>query len=347
MILFECDYQEGAHPQILEKLAETNLVQTIGYGEDPYCAEARTLIQQAIEAPQSHVHFLVGGTQTNTTFIASVLRPHQGVLAAHTGHIAAHETGAIEATGHKVITLPSPNGKITAAQVADTYHAHWNDGSHEHCPQPAMVYVSQPSETGTIYSKQELTDLYAVCRELSLPFYIDGARLGYGLASPANDTALTDLPQLCDAFYIGGTKQGALFGEALVINNPAYQRDFRYHIKQRGGLLAKGRLLGIQFACLFTNNLYMEMSQHAIDMAMRLKNALDALGIPMMCESHTNQQFPILHNDVIAELRHKYVFLDWDKTNDTHTAVRFCTSWATQQTHVEELIHDISILIKK
>ena len=345
MILFECDYQEGAHPEILQKLTETNLVQTIGYGEDPYCAEARILIQQAIADTDSAVHFLVGGTQTNTTFIASVLRPHQGVLAAHTGHIATHETGAIEATGHKVITLHSPDGKIDAMQVAEACRNHWADSSHEHVVQPGMVYVSQPTESGTLYSKQELTELRNVCREYNLPFYIDGARLGYGLASPANDVTLTDLPQLCDAFYIGGTKQGALFGEALVINNPAFQKDFRYHIKQKGGLLAKGRLLGIQFACLFSNDLYLKMAQHAIDMAMKLKNAFDTLGIPMMCTSHTNQQFPILANDVIATLRKKYVFLDWDKTDNEHTAVRFCTSWATEEMHVIQLIKDIEELM--
>ncbi len=341
MILFECDYQEGAHPRILQRLSETNMVQTLGYGEDRFCVEARAMIQNMLGAPESAVHFLVGGTQTNTTFIASVLRPHQGVISAHTGHINAHETGAIEATGHKVIALPSTDGKLTAAQIVEEHRAHWDDASREHLVQPAMVYVSMPTENGTIYSKQELADLYAVCRERGLTFFVDGARLGYGLASPQNNIEWTDLAHLCDAFYIGGTKQGALFGEALVINNPALQCDFRYHIKQRGGMLAKGRLLGLQFSTLFTDGLYDQLSAHAIGMAMRLKAAVIEAGIALHYDSYTNQQFPILHNDMIVRLREKYVFLDWEKIDAEHTAVRFCTSWATTEEHIESLIADL------
>ena len=245
MIYFNSDYLEGAHSAIMARLAETNMMQTIGYSEDEICTSARERIKAACQAPDADVHFLVGGTQTNTTVIASILRPWQGVLSAVSGHINCHETGAIESTGHKVITLPTDDGKITAQQIADYVEWHKNDESTEHIVQPGMVYISQPTETGMLYSKAELTAVYDICRAYGLPLFIDGARLGYGLVCDSNDVTLPELARLCDVFYIGGTKVGALFGEAVVIMNPALKKDFRFMMKQRGGMLAKGRLLGL------------------------------------------------------------------------------------------------------
>ena len=252
MIYFNSDYLEGAHPAVMARLMETNMVQTVGYGEDEYCETAREKIKLACQAPEADVHFLVGGTQTNTTVIAAILRPWQGVLSAVSGHINCHEAGAIESTGHKVITLPTNNGKITAQQVRDYVEWHKNDESTEHIVQPGMVYISHPTEGGTLYSKAELTALYDTCKQYSLPLFIDGARLGYGLVADGSDITLPELARLCDVFYIGGTKVGALFGEAVVIMNEALKKDFRFIMKQRGGRLAKGRLLGIQFDALFT-----------------------------------------------------------------------------------------------
>ena len=245
MIYFNSDYLEGAHPSIMVKMAETNMVQTVGYGEDEYCEAAREKIKIACQAPEADVHFLVGGTQTNTTVIAAILRPWQGVISAVSGHINCHEAGAIESTGHKVITLPTGNGKITAQQVADYVEWHKNDESTEHIVQPGMVYISHPTEAGTLYTKAELTELYDTCRRYGLPLFIDGARLGYGLAADESDMTLPEFARLCDVFYIGGTKVGALFGEAVVIMNESIKKDFRFIMKQRGGRLAKGRLLGI------------------------------------------------------------------------------------------------------
>ena len=245
MIRFQCDYAEGAHPLILQKMGETNEEQTVGYGNDPYCERARKKIRTLCDAPKADVHFFVGGTQTNFTVIRSILRSYQGAVAANTGHINVHETGAVEATGHKVLPLPSEDGKITADQVREYYEAHWQDADHEHMVQPGMVYISHPTENGTLYSKEELKALYEVCRELGLPLFLDGARLGYGVMSEASELGLADIAAFTDVFYIGGTKVGALFGEAVVITNPALKKDFRYLIKQSGGMLAKGRLLGI------------------------------------------------------------------------------------------------------
>lgn len=342
MIRFECDYNEGAHERILQRLISTNMEQTSGYGTDPHCDRARSLIRQACENEQADVHFLVGGTQTNTTVIASTLRPYQGVIAATSGHIAVHETGAIEATGHKVITVPSDDGKITPDQVKAVYDAHINDGSPEHCVQPGMVYISQPTENGTMYSKAELQALFDVSRQCGLPFFIDGARLGYALASRNCDMTLADLARLCDVFYIGGTKIGALMGEAVVILNDKLKPDFRYMIKQKGGLLAKGRLLGIQFETLFEDGLYLEISQHAVDMAMLIHDSLVEQGIAFLYDSPTNQQFPILPDDLLQDLRNRYSFTFWEKVDDTHSVVRFCTSWATQRENVDSLIRGIS-----
>ena len=344
MIRFECDYLEGAHPRILEKLEETNFEQTAGYGEDPHCENARKLICRACGRDDVDVHFLVGGTQTNFTVISSILRPHQGVVAAVTGHINVHETGAIEATGHKVLPLPSEDGKITAAQVHEMYDAHWNDDTHEHMVQPGMVYISQPTENGTLYSKEELRALHETCEKLELPLFLDGARMGYGLMSEENTLALEDIAALTDVFYIGGTKVGALFGEAVVIVNPALKKDFRYLIKQHGGMLAKGRLLGIQFETLFEDGLYFEIAEYADQLAMRLKEAFVKKGYPLRYDSYTNQQFPIMPNEHIDVIKDKYSFSFWEAVDASHSAVRFCTSWATKKEAVDQLIKDIEAL---
>ena len=344
MLRFECDYTEGAHARIIKRLAETNEEQTPGYGEDEHCEKARAYIKQACRTERADVHFLVGGTQTNTTIIASILRPHQGAVAARPGHIAVHETGAIEATGHKVLTLPSDDGKIGAEQVRNLYNAHWRDATHEHMVQPGLVYISHPTENGTTYRKAELEALSKTCRECGLPLVIDGARLGYGLAAPDNDLSLADIAGLCDVFYIGGTKVGALFGEAVVILNDALKIDFRYHIKQRGGMLAKGRLLGIQFETLFEDGLYYEISKHAVDMALLIRDAFAAKGFPFRYASTTNQQFPILPEAALQKLSKKYSYSFWEKTDEGHSAVRFCTSWATKKENVAELVKDIEAL---
>jgi threonine aldolase len=341
MIRFECDYAEGAHPQILKRLTETNFVQTPGYGEDVYCENARNLIRQLCDNESVDVHFLMGGTQTNKTVIASVLRPHQGVLSATTGHINVHETGAIEATGHKVLALPVKDGKLTAAQIEQAFVDHWNDVNHEHIVQPGMVYISNPTESGTVYSKQELQDMSKVCRHNQIPLFLDGARLGYGLAAENNDLSLPDIANLCDVFYIGGTKVGALFGEAVVITHESIKKDFRYLMKQQGGMLAKGRLLGIQFETLLSDGLYFEISRHAVQMAMLIRNAFHAKGFSFMCESPTNQQFPILSEEQINRLSKKYAFEQWKKIDDDLTAVRFCTNWATREEDVQTLISDL------
>lgn len=345
MIRFECDYAEGAHPRILEAMMKTNREQTPGYGEDDFCAKARRIICRACGNDKMDVHFLVGGTQANTTVIASILRPHQAVVSASSGHIAGHETGAIEATGHKVITIPAENGKINAKQVRKVLTDHWSDSSHEHMPQPAMVYISQPTETGTLYSRRELTELSALCREYGIPLFLDGARLGYALASPENDVFMADLAQLCDVFYIGGTKVGAMFGEAVCIVNSKYKEDFRYHIKQHGGMLAKGRFLGIQFDTLFRDGLYLEISKHAIEQAMRIKEAFTEGGCEFLFDSPTNQQFPILNRMVFTELAKRYTFTTWEKLPGERTAVRFVTSWATRPEHVDALIEDVKRLL--
>lgn len=344
MIRFECDYTEGAHGRIMKRLLETNDEQTPGYGVDEHCEKARAYIRKACHAEEADVHFLVGGTQANTTIIASILRPHQGVVTATTGHIAVHETGAIEATGHKVLTLPSDDGKIRAEQVKELYDAHWNDVTHEHMVQPGLVYISHPTENGTTYSRAELEALSKVCRECGLPLFMDGARLGYGLASKGSDLSLEDIAELCDVFYIGGTKVGALFGEAVVIINDALKKDFRYYIKQNGGMLAKGRLLGIQFETLFEDGLYYEISKHAVDMAIMIQEAFAKKGFSFRYDSATNQQFPILSDDVLLQLSKKYSYSFWEKVDATHSAVRFCTSWATDQKNVEMLIKDIEAL---
>lgn len=344
MIRFECDYTEGAHPNVLDLLVRTNSDRTPGYGTDAYCEKARALIRDLCQNPRADVHFLTGGTQTNATVIASILRPHQGVLCAETAHIQTHETGAVEASGHRVLPLPCPHGKVTAGQIEDAYNRHWNDVVHEHTVQPGMVYISNPTETGLIYSKEELSSLSRVCRERKLPLFLDGARLGYGLAAQSNDLSLADIAALCDVFFIGGTKVGTLFGEAVVITNPELGRDFRYIVKQRGALLAKGRLLGVQFIALLENGLYFDISAHAVGLAMRLRKAFEEKGYAFLYPSDTNQQFPIIPDAHLAVLAKNYTFSFWEKTDEKNTAVRFCTSWATSEEEVDSLIRDLRAL---
>ncbi len=344
MIYFNSDYLEGAHPAVLDRLIRTNLEQTIGYGCDPYCEAARAKIRAACGTPDAAVHFLVGGTQTNTTVIASILRPYQGVLAAVSGHVNCHESGAIESTGHKVITLPTTNGKITARQVADYVEWHKNDESYEHIVYPGMVYISYPTEGGTLYSKSELTALYDTCIAYGLPLFIDGARLGYGLASDAADLTLAELAQLCDVFYIGGTKVGALFGEAVVITNPALKKDFRPLQKQRGGMLAKGRLLGLQFDALFTDDLYFQIARHAIEMAYQIREIFVSNGYPLLFDSPTNQQYPIIPDEELAILGQNFGYEYWERVDETHSGVRFCASWATTQEQVDALRRAVQML---
>ena len=338
MYRFDSDYLEGCLPEILKRLTATNLEQTVGYGEDAHCAAAREKIRQAVGRSDAEVHFLVGGTQTNTAVISALLKPYQGVLCAGSGHINVHETGAIEHGGHKVMALPATAGKISAAQVEEAFAAHRDDANHEHMVQPGMVYISFPTELGTLYTKAELSAISEVCRRWQRPLFIDGARLGYGLASPMSDLSLQEIAALADVFYIGGTKQGALFGEAVVFCNPAPAREFRYHIKQNGGMLAKGRLLGIQFETLFTDNLYLRAAKHAIDEAFRIRDGLRAKGYRFLCESPTNQQFPILEDAQIEALSRQFGFEFWQRIDATHSAVRFCTSWATTDDAVDALL---------
>ena len=346
MIYFNSDYLEGAHPSIMVKMAETNMVQTVGYGEDEYCEAAREKIKIACQAPEADVHFLVGGTQTNTTVIAAILRPWQGVISAVSGHINCHEAGAIESTGHKVITLPTDNGKITAQQVADYVEWHKNDESTEHIVQPGMVYISHPTEAGTLYTKAELTELYDTCRRYGLPLFIDGARLGYGLAAEESDMTLPEFARLCDVFYIGGTKVGALFGEAVVIMNESIKKDFRFIMKQRGGRLAKGRLLGIQFDALFTDDLYFKISRHAIEMAHQIRDIFVSAGYPLLFDSPTNQQYPIMPDAELAEIGKSFGYEYWERVDKTHSGVRFCASWATTQENVDALREAVNALKK-
>ncbi|MDR1131121.1 MAG: low specificity L-threonine aldolase [Oscillospiraceae bacterium] len=338
---FECDYAEGAHPRIMEALLQTNKEQTPGYGEDEYCEAARRMIKLACGREDMDVHFFVGGTQANATVIGSVLRPHQAVISAETGHIAGHEAGAVEATGHKVLALPAPDGKLTAAQVRECVETHWEDPNRVHTPQPAMVYLSQPTETGLLYTKAELLALREVCGEKKLTLYLDGARLGYALGAKRNDVFMADLAQLCDVFYIGGTKVGALFGEAVCICSAGLNEDFRYHIKQRGGMLAKGRLLGVQFETLFKDGLYLELGRHAVRLAMAIRDAFHGGGCAFLYDSPTNQQFPIVSEGVIAQLAKNYSFSRWKTLSDGKTAIRFVTSWATRPETVDVLASDI------
>ena len=342
MIRFECDYTTGAHPRILEALVNTNSEACPGYGVDEHCEHARAMLRDLCQTPDAGVHFLVGGTQANATVIAAALRPHQGVLCAETGHINVHETGAIEATGHKVLGLPAVEGKITAAQIDQYCLAHHVDPAREHMVQPGMVYLSHPTELGTVYTLAELEAIYEICRRWKLLLFVDGARLAAGLA--ASDTTLADLGRLCDVFYLGGTKAGLLFGEAVLIPNPNLDFDFRYLIKQHGGMLAKGRLLGVQYEVFLTDDLFLEIGRKEVAQAMRLRRAFEEKGYPLFVNSPTNQQFPILPNGHMAALQEKYSFEVWAKVDENHTAVRFCTSWSTRDEDVDALIRDIRSL---
>lgn len=337
MLYFHNDYNEACHPAVLEKMRENMGKQMGGYGEDTACENAAGLIRKACRHDNLAVHFLVGGTQANLTVIAAALRPHQAAIGACTAHINVHETGAIEATGHKVIALPSNDGKITGDQIRKTVIAHYADSAHEHIPQPKLVYISNPTELGTIYTKAELENISAVCKKLKLYLYLDGARLGYGLAAQGNDLTLPDLARLTDVFYIGGTKVGAMFGEAVVISNPVIAEDFRYLMKQHGGMLAKGWLLGLQYEALFEDGLYFEIAKHADKMADQIRATLDELHYPLLVEGVTNQVFPILPDTLLDKLEKNFTFTEQERVDDSHRAVRFCTSWATSPEAVDAL----------
>ena len=336
MIRFYSDYTRSAHPRILSRLQALADVQHTGYGTDDHCQRAADYIRAASAAPDADVHFLVGGTQTNTTLISAILRPYQGVLSPESGHIATRETGAIEATGHKVLTVPTLDGKLTADMVRAACEHHRSAGR-EHEVQPGLVYISQPTECGTLYTKAELMALREVSRAYDLPLMVDGARLGYGLVADP-DLTLPELARLCDVFYIGGTKQGALFGEAVVIMDPRFQTDFRYLIKRHGGLLAKGFLLGIQFECLFEDDLYFELSRHAVGEAMRLQQGIKEAGFPLRFEAGANLLFPHVPNSLVTELQKNFTFLTREKPDATSSVIRLCTSWATQPEEVDALI---------
>lgn len=337
MIRFDSDYTQGAHPRILDALVRTNMEQTCAYAEDAYSEEARGLIRKACGAPDADVHFLVGGTGTNTTVIAAALRPWEGVLCAGTGHIAVHESGAIESSGHKVIALPQRDGKLSAETAESFCAAYHADGTKEHMVKPAMIYISQSTETGTVYSAAEMTALKAVCERYGMYLFVDGARLGYALAAEGNDVTLPFLAKTADVFYIGGTKVGALFGEAVVITDPALKPGFSSMIKQRGNMLAKGRLLGVQFREMFTDGLYEEMGAHAIAKAKRLRAIFENAGYGFACDSPTNQQFPILPDAALEKLAADFAYSYWNRYDETSSVVRFCTSWATTDEQLDAL----------
>lgn len=337
MLSFENDYIAGAHPEILKRLAETNLESLSGYGTDPYCASAREKIRAACQAKEADVYFLVGGTQTNSVVISSMLRSYDGVLCADTGHINTHEAGAIEYTGHKVLPLPQKQGKISPNDLERYLSDFYGDENHEHMVFPGMVYISHPTEYGTLYTKDELTSLSELCRAYHIPLYMDGARLGYGLAGSGTDVSLGDIARLCDVFYIGGTKVGALCGEAVVFPTGNAPAHFLTIAKQHGALLAKGRLLGIQFDVLFTNDLYLQISKNAIQAAEALKSIIKEKGYPFYLESPTNQQFILLENSRLEKLKKEVAFSFWDKADENHTIVRFATSWSTTSDDLKKL----------
>jgi threonine aldolase len=337
MYSFKNDYAEGAHPRILNALMESNFEQEDGYGEDRYTLEAVALLKQKMGRTDVDIHLISGGTQTNLIAISAFLRPHEAAIAANSGHIATHETGSIEATGHKVVAVDTADGKLTPAHVQSVLDAHTD----EHMVKPKLVYISNSTEIGSIYNKQELEDLSRFCREHNLILFMDGARLGSALCSAENDLELSDIPQLVDAFYIGGTKNGALLGEALVIVRDSLKEDFRYHIKQKGALLAKGRVMGVQFLELFKDNLFFDLAAHANRLADLIKEELSNAGLKFFSHSPSNQIFPILPNTLITELQKKYAFLIWEKIDENQSAIRLVTSWATKEDKVLEFIEDL------
>ena len=339
MTYFTSDYVNGAAPQVLYHLIETNSENLTGYGSDKYCEIAITKIKNACNKPNADVYFLTGGTQTNQIVISTVLKPFEGVIAADTGHISGHEAGAIEFSGHKVLQIPHSEGKLTAILIENLIKDFYNDRNHEHMVFPGMVYISLPTEYGTLYSKDELHRIYGVCQKYNIFLYIDGARLGYALASPQNDLTLCDIANLCDAFYIGGTKVGALCGEALVFTKNHFETPAHFitQTKQHGALLAKGRLLGVQFDALFTDDLYFKMGEHGILMAEKLKQTFKTKGFRFYLESPTNQQFIILENSKMEELSKTIAFSFWEKYDENHTVVRFATSWSTTKQDLDEL----------
>ena len=337
MLSFENDYSAGAHPKLLQALCEENLVSQPGYGEDEYCRRAAEKIRAACAAPEAELRFLVGGTQTNQIVIASLLRSYEGVLSAVTGHVNGHEAGAIEYSGHKVLTLPQHEGKIDAKELRDWLETYFSDEAYEHMVRPGMVYLSYPTEYGSLYRRAELEAIAAVCREYHLPLFIDGARLGYGLMSREAELSLPEQAALCDVFTIGGTKVGALCGEAVVFPKGNAPEHFTSIIKQHGGLLAKGRLLGLQFDALFTDGLYFAAAKNAIDKAERLKAIFQARGIPFFLASPTNQQFVVMPDELLPRLSEKLRFSVWEKADEGHTVLRFCTSWATTDADLDAL----------
>lgn len=339
MIYFDSDYMEGAHPEVMRRLLETNLEHTVGYGNDPYTQQAKEAIREACQAPQALVQFLVGGTQTNATVLDALLRRHEGVLCADSAHINVHESGAIEHSGHKVLVLPSREGKLEAEAVAKYIEDFYRDETYEHMVAPGALYITQPTEYGTLYSLAELEALSSLCRSHNIPLYLDGARLGYALASPKADFTLADMARLCDVFYIGGTKCGLLFGEAVVAANPARLPHFFPLVKQHGALCAKGRLQGIQFLTLFTHQLYERICRKAVEQAGRIRQAFVQQGYRVAIDSPTNQQFFVLPNEVVDRLRSEGVsFEDWGVRGEAETTVRFVTSWATTDEDVDTLI---------
>ena len=337
MISFESDYVTGAHPKVLQRLLDTNLEPLSGYGEDKYCAAAAEKIKVACNCPQADVRFLVGGTQTNAAVITTMLQEYEGVISANTGHIHAHESGAVEYSGHKILPLPHTLGKISTDQVRSLLEAFHADEAKEHMVFPGMVYISHPTEYGTLYTKQELIALSAVCREYHIPLFMDGARLAYALMSRHTDVTLPDIAELCDVFYIGGTKAGALCGEAVVFTKNNTPAHFVNRIKKRGALLAKGRLLGVQFDALFADNLYFEIGVHVIDMAEKLKAILIAKGCRFYLDSPTNQQFVVLPKETVSRLRQEVAFNIWEWVDDNNAVVRFATAWSTTEEDLQKL----------
>lgn len=337
MLYFQNDYHAGCHPEILQRLTQLQQGDFPGYGQDELCGKAADTIRRLCGREDLAVHFLVGGTQTNLTVIAAALRPYQAVIAAECGHIHVHETGAVEATGHKVLALPSQDGKVMAAQVEQVAKNHQSQEDRAHEVQPKMVYISYPTELGTLYTRQELEALHRVCRQYGLYLFLDGARLGYGLTAKDCDVPLQDLARLCDVFYIGGTKVGAMFGEAVVIANPEIAGDFRYMIKRQGGMLAKGWLLGLQFEALLEDGLYFRIAQKANDQADHIRKTLEDGGIPMLVPGSTNQIFPILSDSALKNLSQKVLYTDMGPVDETHRAIRLCTSWSTGDEEVAEL----------